>query len=118
MGNELTKKYTLDEEPHASGGPSFLWRVVNGREKGKGGVKVSIFLFQKDSLKGLPRKSRDDILKVYRDGIATLNTARSPHMLRVVEVLEEVQRVLQSSVAADAYMQWAQKDTWASEQRK
>jgi len=61
MGNEIGKKYDVDlKDPCASGGHNMAWKVFRARRK-KDGLLCSVFLFEKDLLKGMEKVRMVDV---------------------------------------------------------
>ncbi|KAJ1447459.1 kinase-like domain-containing protein [Pelagophyceae sp. CCMP2097] len=49
MGNEIAKRYSVDQKPTSSGGHGYLWKAHDAVRK-KDGAECSVFVFQKSDL--------------------------------------------------------------------
>ena len=49
MGSELSKRYDVDKDATGSGGHGYQWKSYQATRK-KGGLEVSVFVFEKAAL--------------------------------------------------------------------
>jgi SCY1-like protein 2 len=89
MGNQLLKEYTIGENPVASGGPGFLWKIFNGVHKNTR-EDVSIFICNiKDIEQRFGAKNVENVIARFRHESAILSKLRHPLILHPVQPLLE-----------------------------
>ncbi|KAL0488981.1 hypothetical protein AKO1_013452 [Acrasis kona] len=94
MGNQLYKDYSFDENPVASGGPSFLWKVYSGQNKNTR-EEVSIFICHiKDIEARFGKNNVPQVLNHFRREAAVLTKIRHPLVLNPIQPLIETRTEL------------------------
>ncbi|CAM9499839.1 unnamed protein product, partial [Phaeothamnion confervicola] len=94
MGNEIAKKYAMQEEVFATGGHACLWRIYSATNK-ETGEQVSVFVFRKEEqMRDLEKALREQVLQILRREIQTLKLFKHPGVLRLVEIFEETKTML------------------------
>lgn len=73
MGNEIAKKYDVQEVPRGTAGPRGVWNVYDGVER-RTNTLVSVFIFDKGVLEQVPKGSREDVLNILRNDMKMLVT--------------------------------------------
>ncbi|CAM9452680.1 unnamed protein product, partial [Ectocarpus sp. 12 AP-2014] len=96
MGNEIAKKYEMDEEPSASGGLACLWKIYKAMDKATGNP-VSVFVFTKEDLKDVDKALREQVLVILRRELKVLEgmaARKHPSVVRHIESFEETKKLL------------------------
>ena len=97
MGNEVAKKgyEMVGEQPVGSLGPKGVWAVYDARHKATGRA-ASVLMFDKRVLSKakVPKRLREQVLTVLRRDIKALATLRHPHVVQVVDQVEESSKLL------------------------
>jgi SCY1-like protein 2 len=89
MGNQLTRDYTVSENPVASGGPSFLWKIHGGVNKNTR-EDVSVFICHiKDIEARFGKEKTSQVIAQFRREAAVLNKLRHPLILTPIQPLIE-----------------------------
>lgn len=89
MGNQLLKEYTVSDQPVASGGPHFLWKIFNGVNKTTR-EDVSIFICNiRDIEQKFGSKNVEGVISRFRHESQVLSKLRHPLILHPLQPLLE-----------------------------
>lgn len=89
MGNQLLKDYTMSEQPVASGGPHFLWKIYNGVNKTTR-EDVSVFICNiRDIEQKFGANNVETVLNRFRHEAQVLSKLRHPLVLHPLQPLFE-----------------------------
>nr|CAG4649944.1 EOG090X018J [Sida crystallina] len=86
-GNPVTREYEISKQI-GSAGPDLLWKVFAGHKKSTK-QEAAIFVLEKKLLDKYSKKDKDQIIDIYRKGVAQLTRLRHPQVLTVQHPLEE-----------------------------
>ncbi|KAL6058232.1 SCY1-like protein 2 [Balamuthia mandrillaris] len=94
MGNQLDREYEVEAEltrSDATGGLNGGWKIFKAKKKSSG-EDVSLWIFDKKVLKGLPKTTRHRYYALLRQEFTVLARLIHPNVLRVLQPISETKR--------------------------
>ncbi|UYV68367.1 SCYL2, partial [Cordylochernes scorpioides] len=86
-GNPVTREYEVGSLV-ASAGPGLLWKVYQATKKSTK-QEAAVFVLEKKALERFSRRDKEQLLDIFKKGVAQLTRLRHPSVLTVQHPLEE-----------------------------
>eukprot|EP00971_Amphidinium_carterae_P226708 4496389-Amphidinium_carterae.1 len=93
MGNKLLTQYDVQKET-CWYSAELKWRLHGASFKEKPDEKLTIFIFEKKTVEKYAKNTKENILETLRKDATNLQRLKHPHILSVIEALNEERSTL------------------------